>query len=143
MAPPLSEIICCSRASQTNADPIEHKIAKIVAVGRLNNERDQITGALLFAGGYFAQVIQGPTEALERLFARISTDNRHHDVTLLSRRTTARTFPEWEMGLMVTNEEEATATALAARAVDTGDAALAGEIRELLRQSVARNLIWG
>jgi hypothetical protein len=123
---------------------IDYKIAKIVAVGRMNNERDQITGALLFSGGYFAQVIQGPTEALERLFARISTDNRHRDVTLLSRgNTTERTFPEWAMGLLATNEEEAAATALMARVVDEVDGTLANEIRELLQQSVARHLIWG
>ena len=52
-----------------------------------------------------------------------------------------RTFPEWAMGLLATDEEEAAATALMARVVDKRDGAAANEIRELLQRNVARHLI--
>jgi hypothetical protein len=58
-----------------------------------------VTGALLFTGSGFAQVLEGPREVVERTFERIIADPRHADVTVLSfTPTERRCFPDWPMG---------------------------------------------
>ena len=59
-------------------------IDEILAKSRVNNERDGITGALLFNAGCFAQVLEGPLERVESAFERIQQDERHGDVSLLA-----------------------------------------------------------
>jgi lipase chaperone LimK len=59
-----------------------------------------VTGALLYSGGYFCQVIEGPEAVLEELFESIQMDRRHGDVTVLHfKPVEARGFSEWAMAL--------------------------------------------
>lgn len=62
---------------------------------RRNRELD-ITGCLWFGVGRFFQVLEGPREAVERLYASIVADSRHQDVQLLSfRPIEQRIFARW------------------------------------------------
>ncbi|RIX98176.1 BLUF domain-containing protein [Aureimonas flava] len=73
----------------------------ILAKSRTNNARDQITGALLFNAGCFAQVLEGPLENVEAAFERIQQDDRHGDVSLLALDPIGhRSFPNWAMGFV-------------------------------------------
>jgi hypothetical protein len=72
-------------------------IQDILAKSRTKNLRLGVTGALLFSEGYFSQVLEGEESAVERIFEAIEADTRHHDITVLSRATTRRHFPEWSM----------------------------------------------
>lgn len=58
-----------------------------------------ITGVLFTSGGLFVQVLEGPQEAVESLFASIEADPRHRDVIVLEteHEVTERLFPEWSM----------------------------------------------
>jgi len=57
-----------------------------------------VTGTLLRIGNYFVQVIEGPPEKIDPLFAKIKTDRRHEGVTVLSRyRDDKRGFGDWGM----------------------------------------------
>lgn len=73
-------------------------LAGILLGARRNNRRDDITGALICRHDLYLQLIEGPAEAIEALYARIAADDRHVDVQpLLVRKVTARMFPEWAM----------------------------------------------
>src|SRR4051812_23983308 len=68
----------------------------IRARSRHNNQRDGITGALLFNGGCFAQVLEGPLDKIEATFERIQQDDRHGEVSLLAMDPIVnRSFPNW------------------------------------------------
>ena len=80
----------------------------ILAKSRANNLRDQITGALLFNAGCFAQVLEGPLARIEETFERIQQDERHGEVSLLALEpVAARSFPNWAMGFVGLSSEHA------------------------------------
>jgi len=80
----------------------------ILAKSRTNNERDAITGALLFNAGCFAQVLEGPLDTVEAAFERIQQDERHGEVSLLAFDPVAeRSFPNWAMGYVGTSSDYA------------------------------------
>ncbi len=74
-------------------------VEQILTVSRRNNVRDDISGALLFNRGCFAQVLEGPLEKVEAAFERIQQDDRHGEVSLLALDVIqARSFANWAMG---------------------------------------------
>ena len=76
-------------------------IAGLLAVSKRNNARVGVTGALLFNGGAFAQVLEGSRAAVEATFERIQRDPRHSDVAVLQcEPVAARGFPNWSMGFV-------------------------------------------
>jgi len=85
-------------AMQSTDETLEGEIQKILAVARENNQKLDVTGALLFSAGCFAQVLEGPLDAVEALFEQIECDPRHKNVTILHfRPVTARSFGDWSM----------------------------------------------
>jgi len=58
-----------------------------------------VTGMLMSSGGIFYQVLEGPTDAVDRLFQKIVSDTRHKDVLVLSAQEEVedRQFPSWAM----------------------------------------------
>lgn len=56
----------------------------LLEVSQRNNQRDGISGLLVYDAGAFLQVFEGPTDAVERLVRRIETDDRHNDIVFLS-----------------------------------------------------------
>jgi hypothetical protein len=59
----------------------------------------EVTGVLMASGGLFYQVIEGPAEAVDGIFAAIAGDERHTDVLVLDVEdgVTSRLFPDWSM----------------------------------------------
>lgn len=81
-------------------EEIKDEIRDILAAAHRNNPDKGVTGALLYSGGYFCQVIEGPQDVLEELFESIQMDNRHADVTVLHfEPIESRGFNEWAMAL--------------------------------------------
>jgi hypothetical protein len=77
----------------------ETQLLDIMAVSRANNQRDRITGMLLYKGGNFMQVLEGPEDSVLARYDKIRKDPRHKDVYLISvQPTREREFPRWEMG---------------------------------------------
>ena len=78
-----------------------HTEADIEAIGeqsRANNERLDLTGMLMASGGLFYQVLEGPAEAVDEVYARIADDSRHTDLLLLgSEENVERLYPDWTM----------------------------------------------
>ena len=73
-------------------------LAGILAAARRNNPPWGITGALLCRHDLYLQLIEGPVEAIDTLYARICKDDRHANIGLLvSEDMGERLFPNWAM----------------------------------------------
>lgn len=83
---------------QGSKEEVEAEIVDILAKAHKNNPDLGVTGALLYSGGYFCQVIEGDDEALEELFETIQGDDRHGEITILHfEPIEKRVFSEWSM----------------------------------------------
>lgn len=77
---------------------LQAEIEQILAASRRNNVRVDVTGALMFNTGCFAQVLEGPQEAVQDTFERIQCDMRHRKVAVLAfEPTDERRFAQWSM----------------------------------------------
>lgn len=76
----------------------EQELLDILRVSRENNEETEITGMLLYKGGNFMQVLEGPEEKVLALYETIRKDSRHKDAHIISKESIqTRQFPKWEM----------------------------------------------
>lgn len=139
-----TQMIYCSRNSARDAESLEAEVRDILAVSRTHNERAGITGALLLARDCYAQVLEGPKEALEPLFERIRADPRHHEfVALPALVVPERMFADWSMGFTTPHaDDEDAAIAVLERAFSEHDEAAALDTRALVRKSIGRACIW-
>ena len=65
---------------------------------RAGNRRHEVTGLLLYVGGCFAQVLEGPPEPIGQLLANIRRDQRNCNVNVINdRELPGRQFPTWSM----------------------------------------------
>lgn len=95
----LYKLVYCSR-NRLKGRPAEvhAELHKILASARRNNTALNVTGALLYNAGNFAQVLEGPLASIEKLFEAIQRDPRHSEVTVVDSGPTAtRQFPDWSM----------------------------------------------
>lgn len=73
-------------------------IDEIVTAAHARNPGMGLTGALLFTGTYFAQVLEGNEATVDALMATIYLDERHEDVKIVDYGPIkARRFPDWSM----------------------------------------------
>lgn len=80
------------------ADDAQGELKGILATCHANNPSAGITGALIFTGTHFAQVIEGKTAAIDDLIASIERDPRHTQVHIVTRDVLSeRRFPDWSM----------------------------------------------
>lgn len=79
------------------------ELGSILGKARSNNRLAAITGILVYHRGNFLQVLEGDDSAVEKLFAKITSDRRHSDVVLLDRSSIERrSFHNWQMGFVNT-----------------------------------------
>jgi hypothetical protein len=133
------KILYCSKNLIEGEDAKrDAEITQILQTSRRKNKEQNVTGALLFDSGYFAQTLEGPRLAIERIFERIQRDPRHGEVTVLGSQTHGRRdFPEWSMAHVA--PPGGIASAMAAIALDTSlsrPTASAEEVLGLLRSLV-------
>ena len=82
------------------ADPTigEDDVASIVDIARHNNARSALTGALIYNGNNFLQLLEGPDDAVEACLAAIRNDTRHSGMVEIRRRAIEkRDFAAWTM----------------------------------------------
>jgi len=71
---------------------------QIVATAVAQNPVFGLTGALLFTGTHFAQVLEGEKEAIDKLMENIRGDARHEQVRVVDQGPLAqRRFKDWSM----------------------------------------------
>jgi hypothetical protein len=109
MSEPLCRLVYYSRNRLTGTpDQLIDSTRDILAAARRNNPRVGVTGALMFNAGCFAQVLEGPCDAVEHVFERIQQDERHGDVSLLAfAPADGRAFEHWSMAFVGASVEGA------------------------------------
>ena len=140
----LHRVLYCSRnLIPGTPEAVAADIGSILATSRRNNARDGITGGLLFSEGCFAQVLEGPLDAIESAFERIQCDERHSDVTVLQSGPIAtRDFPDWTMAF--TGADAASNPIAGAQMSDAfaGQSDGGDKLLDLLKAVIARETEW-
>jgi hypothetical protein len=77
----------------------QRALTQIFEVATRNNQRDQITGALIANGRFNIQYLEGPAPVVRALWDRIQADTRHHSVVQLYEKElkAPRLFPKWAL----------------------------------------------
>lgn len=137
----LFRIIYCSRNS-IGHDAAGRDLDQILAAARRNNAQVGVTGALLYSKGFFAQILEGPFEAVQQVFERIQIDHRHTDVVILTaENVTDRTFADWDMAYAEPHDPvEVNATL--ARALATSNTVSGASVLRLLDCVVRRQNVY-
>jgi len=65
-------------------------IGSIVATSVEQNSARGLTGALLFTGTHFAQVLEGETAFVDELMAKVLDDPRHNNLLVVTRECVAK-----------------------------------------------------
>ncbi|HEY6825640.1 MAG TPA: BLUF domain-containing protein [Gemmatimonadaceae bacterium] len=72
------------------------RLRESAALWRFNNERNHLSGMLLFSGVHFLAVLEGQECDLDRLWRRLQQDKRHRDVIRIGEIACGRRwFPHW------------------------------------------------
>lgn len=83
------------------------EIQNILTASRRNNQRDGITGMLLWADGVFIQVLEGEPQTVRSVYRRIQADDRHRNLMLvLEQEAEKRVFTQWSMGFKQLDSEK-------------------------------------
>ena len=85
--------------SKTSWDILSNQLlAQLAERSEENNRMLDITGLLILSDETFLQVLEGPDDAVNELYARIVSTPLHREVTLLSYgQVPARNFEDWRM----------------------------------------------
>jgi len=93
---PLHFLIYASRADE---EPDDEALKRLLGQSRAFNRRHGITGYLLHYHGVFLQLLEGPRDTIQGLYARITRDPRHREVSLIAEGPIGqRLFEDWSMG---------------------------------------------
>jgi len=97
----------------SNAD-LDLNLSAIEGMVEKSAERNRplrISGALLYNGLNFLQILEGPRQALTPLYLQIRRDSRHSGVVkLVHERISIRSYPDWGMKLVCGAPEYTAAT---------------------------------
>jgi hypothetical protein len=93
-----------------------------------NNVPQGLRVVLLFMSGFFVEWVEGPGPAIDALLKRVTSDERHHSVTVLHRSVGPRRLQRPWIGAIVQSREPARAVVL--RIQDWRQRYLAGERHE-------------
>jgi hypothetical protein len=76
-------------------------VAAIHETARRHNAAHGLTGVLLYTGGCFAQLLEGPADALDTVMTALTADPRHTALRrLLEGPVSERRFGAWSMALL-------------------------------------------
>lgn len=93
------DLIALSYTSSAVRFPTPSDFRHLLSRARARNEREQVTGVLLYAEGTFHQYIEGPAAGVGSVYAAIERDPLHHEIFELIREPIARReFSLWSMG---------------------------------------------
>ena len=85
--------------SSARADLSDDDLKDILCRAREANRSLGISGMLVYLDGYFLQVLEGRTESVRALYAKIENDPHHSGAKVLIESDVAkRAFPDWSMG---------------------------------------------
>lgn len=84
-----------------------HELGNLLKAARKNNERNGITGILIYKAGNVLQYLEGGANEVDITFNHISVDPRHHDIyKMYEGEIEDRIFKDWTMGFRDFDKEE-------------------------------------
>lgn len=87
---------------------IEPTVARILMQSRKNNSKQKIGGVLYYGNGFFFQCLEGDSDAVNSLTAKIMIDDRHADLQILKvNPIEERLFKNWSMKYIPLEEDVA------------------------------------
>ena len=90
----IKHVIYTSRPTFFDNDVLD----SILHTSRANNIKWEVTGSLIFHSDLYLQLLEGPTDAINKLYQKIMADSRHAEITKLrDDRTDRRLFASWTM----------------------------------------------
>lgn len=99
--------------SQAQRPMSQDDLAGLLEHSRAWNLQDDITGCLVYRynddydRGNFLQVLEGPEAAIDDVWRRISSDNRHHTIVIIDEGSIEeRMFSNWSMGFRNLDAED-------------------------------------
>jgi hypothetical protein len=85
------------------------ELAELLRQSRQANERDGLTGMLLYSDGNFFQVLEGEPATVDALYQKLHLDTRHRQLTQIIREPIVkRYFGDWSMGFSNVSQGELT-----------------------------------
>jgi hypothetical protein len=85
----------------------EIELEELLTDIRERNQKQDVTGLLLYNDGSFIQIIEGPKEVIHNLYDKIKMDKRHSNIVLLLEDLiNKRAFPDWSMGYYSITKEQ-------------------------------------
>ncbi len=94
----VTQLVYTSRSMCAVDDTV---LAAIQEVAIRHNREHDITGILMYGGGRFIQLLEGPLDDVNALYECIERDERHTDLSIVYRTVaTERYFPDWSMGVV-------------------------------------------
>ena len=92
--------------SRYNTDNPKGEVTRILTQAQQNNERNGITGALVFNHNYFLQSIEGARPVINELLRKLVKDNRHHGLQVIEcREVELRHWSKWSMKYLIPSDE--------------------------------------
>ncbi|MCY7307989.1 MAG: BLUF domain-containing protein [Rhodoferax sp.] len=93
--------------SQATHDISDVQVQDILRSARRNNEAVGITGVLVHGGSMFAQILEGPEQAVLRMYVKVMDDRRHGDVRIIHiSPANEPMFKDWSMAVIKSNPME-------------------------------------
>jgi len=92
--------------SFANGEVSEEELKGILVKSRENNQKRNVTGMLLYRGGFFIQALEGEEDDVNAIYDVIKRDDRHRSLLVVYKTTIkSRSFNDWSMGFNVIDDE--------------------------------------
>ena len=87
--------------SQATLGITDEQVQDILQSSQRNNLVHGITGVLVYGGGLFMQLLEGPETNVMRAYVRLIDDNRHGNCKIIHvSPANERVFQNWSMGII-------------------------------------------
>jgi hypothetical protein len=98
----LERMLCCSLSVQ---EPMSTtSLSVLVGIAEGHNKANNITGVLMTDRSTFVHVLEGASDHLDALIAKLSRDRRHKAFRVMARRAVSeRQYNEWSLMLDLTH----------------------------------------
>jgi len=97
-AMPAEDISVLAYRSRAVSRPTDAEVQKLLRDSQTRNKAEGLTGVLVYERGAYFQWLEGPTEALGRVWSSIARDPRHHQITVLRDEPLIhRVFEGWDL----------------------------------------------
>ena len=94
--PKPKDLVELSYLSEAVSDMSFLGLMRLLESARAFNQKNGISGILLYDNQQFAQIIEGERASIVKVWKRIQEDKRHHRIELLEiREISERNFPDW------------------------------------------------